>query len=394
MRPDVGEDDSALIYGLEAPSRSLAAGPCVSSSDTSIVRFMVGTQILRGDNVVHLLEYNEESHSLSKAVFKHDAGEIWSLSSSPNQDHQHILTCYNQLSADSRTSSKVSLWKFPIDLNVSLVDEESGVSPLEKVCDFDNGERIEKTAVWKPDEGTEVLTFGDEKIHVWDVDQQKVRRTIPSQPITSSLSRLSKVTTVKWSPHSNASILAVAVGANVIGIDMRMSETAAPVWTIPAHNNFVRDMDFNPNAQYVLATCGDDCESRFWDVRNKTAPAVSLLNHCHWIWSIRFNQFHDQLILSCSSDSKVILTRVASLASQPFGHLLDDSSDEDIVLRSSKKDPSVLTDKVIATFEEHEDSVYAAEWSTADPWTFASLSYDGRLVINKVPKAEKMNILF
>ena len=85
---------------------------------------------------------------------------------------------------------------------------------------------------------------------------------------------------------------------------------------------------------------------------------------------------------------------MASLASQPFGHLLDDSSDEDIVLRSSKKDPSVLTDKVIATFEEHEDSVYAAEWSTADPWTFASLSYDGRLVINKVPKAEKMNILF
>ena len=52
-----------------------------------------------------------------------------------------------------------------------------------------------------------------------------------------------------------------------------------------------------------------------------------------------------------------------------------------------------VEDGVIATYEEHEDSVYAVEWSTADPWLFASLSYDGRLVINRVPRAEKYKIL-
>ena len=50
-------------------------------------------------------------------------------------------------------------------------------------------------------------------------------------------------------------------------------------------------------------------------------------------------------------------------------------------------------DGVIATYEEHEDSVYAVDWSSADPWVFASLSYDGRLVINRVPRAEKYKIL-
>ena len=50
-------------------------------------------------------------------------------------------------------------------------------------------------------------------------------------------------------------------------------------------------------------------------------------------------------------------------------------------------------DGVISTYEEHEDSVYAVDWSTADPWVFASLSYDGRLVINRVPRAEKYKIL-
>lgn len=141
---------------------------------------------------------------------------------------------------------------------------------------------------------------------------------------------------------------------------------------------------------------------------------MSLLNHSHWIWSIRYNQFHDQLVLTCSSDSRVNLTRIASLASQPYGHLLeeeDGGGDEDgeestlssnePSLRSGVKNGDekesttpAIKDELIASFEEHEDSVYAAEWSACDPWIFASLSYDGRLVINKVPKNEKFNILF
>lgn len=51
------------------------------------------------------------------------------------------------------------------------------------------------------------------------------------------------------------------------------------------------------------------------------------------------------------------------------------------------------TDDVLAKYEEHEDSVYAVTWSTADAWVFASLSYDGRFVINHVPSQEKLAIL-
>lgn len=57
------------------------------------------------------------------------------------------------------------------------------------------------------------------------------------------------------------------------------------------------------------------------------------------------------------------------------------------------RENSPPVDGVIATYEEHEDSVYMADWSSADPWVFASLSYDGRLVINRVPRAEKYKIL-
>ena len=49
----------------------------------------------------------------------------------------------------------------------------------------------------------------------------------------------------------------------------------------------------------------------------------------------------------------------------------------------------VVEDGVIQIYDDHEDSVYAVEWSAADFWTFASISYDGRLVINKVPRSIK-----
>ena len=55
--------------------------------------------------------------------------------------------------------------------------------------------------------------------------------------------------------------------------------------------------------------------------------------------------------------------------------------------------PAPQKDEVIQRYEEHEDSVYTAVWSTADAWVFASLSYDGRLVINHVPNQEKFAIL-
>nr|XP_020503660.2 EARP-interacting protein homolog [Labrus bergylta] len=161
-----------------------------------------------------------------------------------------------------------------------------------------------------------------------------------------------------------------------------------------AHGQLVRDLDFNPNRQYYLASCGDDCKVKFWDVRNVQEPVKTLEEHSHWVWSVRYNHSHDQLVLTASSDSRLILSNMVSISSEPFGHLVDDeelSEGEDNRQDDKSKEP--LKDSVVSTYEEHEDSVYAAEWSSADPWLFASLSYDGRLVINRVPRALKYRIL-
>ena len=89
-------------------------------------------------------------------------------------------------------------------------------------------------------------------------------------------------------------------------------------------------------------------------------------------------------------DNRVVLSSIPSLSSEPFKTIINEE-DQNIeeVAATTKTEP----DRVVKVYEDHEDSVYVAEWSSVEPWVFASLSYDGRLVINKVPKEEKYKII-
>lgn len=52
---------------------------------------------------------------------------------------------------------------------------------------------------------------------------------------------------------------------------------------------------------------------------------------------MRYNHFHDQLVLTSSSDARLVLTSVASISSEPDGHL--GTSEDDI---DSKKGRQVI----------------------------------------------------
>ena len=76
----------------------------------------------------------------------------------------------------------------------------------------------------------------------------------------------------------------------------------------------------------------DDCTGKIWDIRNSAGgPLRVLADHSHWVWCVKYNPFHDQLLLTSSSDSRVILTSIASLSSEPITRDTEDepSSDPD-----------------------------------------------------------------
>jgi len=74
---------------------------------------------------------------------------------------------------------------------------------------------------------------------------------------------------------------------------------------------------------------------------------------------VRYNPFHDQLILTCSSDNRVVLSSIPSLSSEPFKTIIDDDNHTNEM--ANNQEQKIEPDRVVKVYEEHEDSVYVAE---------------------------------
>ena len=63
-----------------------------------------------------------------------------------------------------------------------------------------------------------------------------------------------------------------------------------------------------------LVSAGDDCKIRIWDTRKLGSSGAEPIpepvkelggKHSHWIWQARTSPYHDELLLSSSSDCQV-----------------------------------------------------------------------------------------
>jgi len=418
----------SLISTFESQCRALTSAP---SPDENASRFIVGTQSPSSTNLLYLFEYRDDNNSLAKISFKFPYGELWHLNTS--NKHQYLLAAVTS----HHGRSKASLFRLPSALGNPIEDDyELSEAPIEKAFDLSTNSRdLTQQCHWHPDDGDHLLICGDCNLEFWDINaQERSQEFSISNAIDKSSYHDSfatgrpRVTDLRWSSLFNCSVVAAAVGPTVYGIDIRIphSSPSSICWRIEDQRcNKVRSVDFNPNSQYYLASGGDDSRANFWDLRNTASPQVRLQAHTHWIWALRYNPFHDQLVLSAGSDARVALMRLYSIASEPFGtiaefeeEMAEDSTpikatetlgavdiegefgDRESATRTDelvdiKRDeqPERLKDEVINVYEEHDDSVYSVEWAT-DPWIFASLGFESRLIINKVPKDEKFNILF
>lgn len=386
-------DDAPVIYGLEDfQARALAA----HTAETEKINFLVGTQSLRRINQVQLIEFDDDTSLVTKQTFEHPAGEIWKIVGAPQSVHM-IATVYNN-TQDYCGEFGAALWRLPLEGSSStMMDDNSGGEQVEKVCSLDG--RCEGdpqvpgspvmglgsqmwSVVWAPEDDSRLVTLVDNHLYLWDIKAAGRSAKVTGEVTVEGRGSVS-LGSGRWYPHQLGSQVAATHGSSVRAWDLR---TMKPSWCVEAaHVQLVRDLDFNPNMQYYMATCGDDCKTKFWDIRNTQQPLKELTDHSHWVWSVRYNASYDQLVLTCSSDQRVILSNLPSIASQPFGTMVDQEDTN----KEEKDKPEGSEEGVIQIYDDHEDSVYAVEWSAADFWTFASLSYDGRLVINKVPRSIK-----
>lgn len=431
----------SIITTFETPCRALASA---TSPDENASRLLVGTLSPNKENFIHFFEYKDDSNSLAKVSFKFPFGEVWNLATS--KKHPNLFSgvvCKNG-------RYRVSVFKLPPELDRPIEDDfglsDSSIEESFQVIKEDRD--LTPLSLWHPDDGDQILTCNNGLMELWDTEQQKqvLQYSIPEvlsksyrSDTDDKLHLVHRATDLRWSSMFNCSVIAAAIGPKIYGFDTRIPDhsPSSICWLIEDDRcNRIRSIDFNPNSQYYLASGGDDCKAKFWDLRRTYKPVLQYQNHTHWIWSIRYNPFHDQLVLSAGSDCRAVLMRVQSIASETYDPVIEEDDNDDITSvdglgdqseyrdgiganfddndeNDIKKDDNdgnldkelgdnelrdsssskVSVDGVVKIYDEHDDSIYGAEW-ISDPWIFATIGFESRLIINKVPKEEKFNILF
>eukprot|EP00823_Brevimastigomonas_motovehiculus_P004268 TRINITY_DN2768_c0_g1_i1.p1 TRINITY_DN2768_c0_g1~~TRINITY_DN2768_c0_g1_i1.p1 ORF type:complete len:364 (-),score=87.23 TRINITY_DN2768_c0_g1_i1:413-1504(-) len=350
----------STLYGLKFQARALAA---VCSKEKQL--FLAGTCSCKEKNEIHLIRYDVEDGSIKcDAVFSHPP-EVWSLSPSPYQSDLFFST-YQQ-----GKEPKATLWK------MGEMSSDEDEAKLTEVLSLAGHQGRVKQVIWaKQEEKVDptIVTLDDSKIRSWKLNQGCSE--LQENKASSSWSADHSMAAC-FNPHQTTQFM-TANQRNLFLWDLRSNQFALEIEN--AHEDVIRDLDFNVNKAYYVVSGGDDRHMCFWDLRKTVGPVRTINRHTHWIWNCKFNKVHDQLVLSCGSDSTVNLWSTITVSSANVGELEDPSNERE-------------GDRLVKAFDDHDYSVYNVAWSYTEAWVFASVAYDGRVVVNKVPKSEKYKIL-
>ncbi|KAJ8977967.1 hypothetical protein NQ317_008159 [Molorchus minor] len=297
-------------------------------NDNSVI---YGLEFQQANNQIHLVEFNEEISTIKTSVYHHSDGEIWKITTSPI-DSSKLATCYNSVTNESSCTMKSAILKLPETENPANIEN------LEMATKLDTspfGTEV-RTTDFQPTDSNKAASVTESHIILWDISESDGKSILNIQLEGKNSP---KFTTGRWNPHQNCNQFTAATETHLKTYDIRTGELA---WSI------------------------DGVHSQ--------------------VWCVRFNHFHDQLILTASSDARVLISSAASVSSENTGETC--IVDENDGLETKQ----ILSDGPLQ-WCEHEDSVYCAEWSPAEPWVFASLSYDGRLLISRVKKSLKYQIM-
>ncbi|CAM9691124.1 unnamed protein product, partial [Sphacelaria rigidula] len=346
---------ASSTYSLKRPARCIAS---LVSSDTQTdgtlgeecgggghgdtPRFVVGTCSLREANELHVIGFHEESNELlCDQAFSHP-DEVWGVSPSP-ADPSLLLTCSNGArggGGDGGSEFKVNLWKLPKPdpsrepLQEHAVGGARG-APLEKLGEpqgqFGGLQTAATAILWSPmggglSQGEGIVTLADGLLKKWSLGEGRFEETGSSTVCEGSRAAAAArgAPAAAWDPHRPSEV-ATAAGCSVRCWDLRTMKVTTTVEE--AHRFAVRDVDYNPNKPFCIVSCGEDRLIKFWDLRNPQAPVKSIVGHDHWVNTVKYNRFHDQLLLSGSSDCTVHLWRVSSVSSAPLLEPEDDDID-------------------------------------------------------------------
>ena len=370
---------SSSSYGLKSAGCKCIRSLINENPNNPSNRFIVGTQYIHEDNELHIIEYNEDENIIENiSINNFDSREITDICISPDISlaNYRFISTYdykkNIYSIDLYNNNDIIIANIFPDLNNNNNNSKASIM---------NNNHI----IWNNMEG-----YYDDLMYIDNNNKSLHHVKLSSDKITKDDHNLNdnnfnnnnkNYLQIKgcWDPHHNNNF--VSIYDNYIYIwDIRSNKCINKINNIANNCNYNTSIDYNPNKPYHIINSLNNGTIQIWDLRYQKKPLKLLYNHTDNCNIVKYNRFHDQLLLSCGNDSIINLWKIVSVSSAPLGNLEDPLNTRE-------------GDRLIKYYDEHEDSIYDIAWSYYDAWLFASLSYDGRIVINHIPKEEKYKIL-
>ncbi|XP_011628967.1 WD repeat-containing protein DWA2 [Amborella trichopoda] len=335
-------------YGLKYQAR------CITDikADRVHTSFLAGTLSLKEENEVHLIQLSPSGTELNCEGLFYHPHEIWHLADCPFNPR-----IFSTVYASGGTYG-AALWEIPELYN------QSNAPQLEQLVSLDAHNGKIKCIIWWPlGMHDKVIGIDEENLVVWSLDTSAKSAKVHSQ---ESVDMPHYFSGGAWDPHDQNS-LATTCESAIQCWDLRTMKK-----TISIEHANVRSADYNPNKQHLVVTAEDESGLRIWDFRMPKVPVREISGHAHWTWSVQHNPKYDELILSAGTDSAVNLWLASS------------NNGEGPTSESLLEPPTRHIDPLIHSYNDYEDSVYGLAWSSKDPSVFASISYDGRVVVESV----------
>jgi WD40 repeat protein len=332
-----------------------------------------------------VVEYDESRASISSsAVYANEAG-FSRVSCAPSSISDHVL-CANMRMGDTCET-------------VAILSLEKPDSITHKYS-FDSKFETVKALLW---ECAETVVICDKHgVSKFEVEGGKRATSITTDCILRSAS---------IDPHLSHTV-ACTMDRSILLWDARANDTI--IRTIKTTNYFpITSLDINPNRPHMYMTGSEDGRISFYDLRFTKVTSVRAFDaHNHHVTCTKFNVMHDEYIVSGGTDCDVCLWKCEDIsgAALESGSPLTASnrntttrrnsysSNSSVespmsikgVVRASKK-TSGHFNPLVCRYTRHEDSVDSVCWSYASPWVFASVSWDGSVMVNAVPINENFN---
>lgn len=349
-----------FTYSIDMPTRAIA--PVAGLSEN---RFYVGTCEAMSpsadtNNSLFILDYTEGTTLDSVQAWNID-GEVWRLCPCPSSTQPDLLCAI--LSPRDAPADRRGTFFRATPGNPELLTVEVLAPSLGRIADV----------LWDSDGlADRAVCVSSTGVHILKVSSTvSVARTVPLPPALSDPTvpgsaaaaaadaGLAPVAAA-WDPHHSEAV-AVAAGRDIAITDLRSARGGASAHN--AHIGGVSCVAYDPLALYRIVTGGLDSALRLWDPRNLSAPLLSIDDaHTHWVTSVAANAH------SATPDSSLFITA---------------STDGTCKVWSAT--PSARNPLLHAT--AGGESVYSACWGSGSAWTFGSAAFDGRITVERLPRA-------